>query len=87
MVVAVFVNDFNTKEANTAAIGVLRDRYDGALKVQLPAGSAVDWDVVGAGHRSVVRTELAGAGYATGRTSSPPRTRATTEPQLTGPDG
>jgi hypothetical protein len=64
--VAVFVNAFNIKEANTAAIHVLRDRYDEVLKMQLPEGSVVDWDSVGSGHRSVVYTELPGAGYGNG---------------------
>jgi hypothetical protein len=66
MVVAVFVNAFNTKEANTAAIDVLRELYDKLLTDQLPAGSVLNWDVVGTGHRSVVRTELVGAGYIAG---------------------
>jgi hypothetical protein len=66
MVVVVFVNAFNTKEANTAAIDVLREQYDKLLSVQLPAGSVVNWDSIGSGRRSVVRTELADAGYVAG---------------------
>lgn len=66
MVAVVYVNGFNTKAANTAAIGILRERLDGVLQDQLPVGSILDWDVVGAGHRSLVRTELPGAGYTAG---------------------
>lgn len=36
------------------------------VAVVLPPGSVLDWDVVGAGHRSLVRTELPGAGYTSG---------------------
>ena len=66
MVVVVFVNGFTTKAANNAAIDILRARLDKLLNERLPTGSAVDWDVAGAGHRSLVRTELPGAGYSAG---------------------
>ena len=36
------------------------------MREKLPEGSRLDWDVVGAGHRSLVRTELPGAGYTIG---------------------
>lgn len=63
MVAAVYISGFNTKAANNAAIDVLRGRLDRRLSEQLPDGSVVDWDVVGTGHRSLVRTKLPGAGY------------------------
>lgn len=66
MVAAVYVNGFDTRDANTAAIGILRDRLSGPLGEQLPRGSVLDWDMVGSGHRSLVRTVLAGAGYGSG---------------------
>lgn len=66
MIVAIYVNQFNLKDANTAAIGIMRNRYDAALGAQLPPGSVLDWEVVGAGRRSLVRTELPGTGYVAG---------------------
>jgi hypothetical protein len=66
MVVAVFVNAFNTKDANTAAIDILRERYGDTLRQRLPSGSVLDWDARGPGHRSLVLTELPGAGYVSG---------------------
>jgi hypothetical protein len=61
MVAAVYISGFNTKAANNAAIDILRGRLERPQSEQLPDGSVVDWDVVGTGHRSLVRTELPGA--------------------------
>lgn len=66
MAVAVFISGFNTKDGNTAAVDILRARLAGQLEQQIPEGSTVHWDLVGAGHRSFVRTELPGAGYSAG---------------------
>jgi hypothetical protein len=69
-VVLVFVDAFDSKKANSAAIDVLRERYAELLSDQLPDGSVVNWDFIGSGRRGVVRTELAGAGYVARRQGS-----------------
>jgi len=64
--VVVYVNGFNTKDANAAAIATLRTRYAPVLAENLPAGSVLEWDIVGSGQRSLVRTVLPNQGYSTG---------------------
>lgn len=65
-VVALYVNVFESYEANAAAMEVLRVRYDSRLRAAIPAGSEVDWEILGSGNRKAVRVDLPGGGYETG---------------------
>ncbi len=64
--VVVYVDGFDTKDANAAGIATLRSRYGESLAAKLPPGSLLEWDIVGSGQRSLVRTTLPNHGYTTG---------------------
>ncbi len=64
--VPLYIWNLSTREANTAAMQILHNRYATRLANALPGGTTVSWFVGGAGRREVVRAELDDCGYETG---------------------
>jgi hypothetical protein len=63
--VKILVELFQTREANTAAVDIVRSRLGATLEAALPPGSTVAWAAGQGGHRDVVTLATAG-GWADG---------------------
>lgn len=61
-----YVRNLPSREANTAAMRIIEDRYAAAVEQRMPTGTRLDWYVGGGGVREIVRAQLDGAGYADG---------------------
>lgn len=61
--VAVWSRTFATRQANTEAVRVLKERYSERLAKSLPPGTEVEWFAGGSGRKEVVIARLPGAGY------------------------
>jgi hypothetical protein len=66
ILVAVFVNSYASREANSAAIDVLEETYASELTQRLPTGSVIQWRAAQAGTTEQVRVILQGVGYPDG---------------------
>ena len=61
-----YVRNLPTREANTAAMRIIEDRYSASVEQRMPAGTRLDWYVGGGGVREICRAQLNGAGYVDG---------------------
>jgi len=64
--VCLYVSSFSSREANTAAMRILHDRYGSLIEGQVPTGTLFDWTAGGGGVREIARAELPGTGYVDG---------------------